>query len=676
MNKTSLQKLNKISIVSALLVGLTVLSGCARSSTAPGTSGRLSANLGEPTGAGFEAKIDIPDVEPAMVVVDNYKRQLLYDENGKKIDKNYTKSNPIISLLSGFETIWTLGDSDWANGAATGKGYPKDFSMTRILDAEVWKANMSYVLKVAGPQRSEADALYAYYDDRRPKHYSVIDGLGPLAPIYKKGANATTTLDHKADGFHVNKVITVKEKDKGTGPGTTDSALGEFVSFMKIIRGPEGTTSPAKYFYSSPRPWRMTDVGRVIKTGTEKIGNKTFGVHKSNVKVIPALLYARETRGRKKDCAYPSGHTNAAYLSAFAYAYAIPERFSEMVTRASELGESRIIAGMHSPLDIIGGRTMATAMAAAYLNDPDYADAKMAAYQNVHDYFEKSIGDETAVIAFAQTWAKQDRYSDDAANKKLYRWRLTYGFKQDPAKSGQEMIVPKGAEVLLETRLPYLSDAQRRVVLFTTGIDSGYPVLDSTHGWGRLDLVSAADGYGSFYGDVYLTMDASKGGFNAADSWDNDISGNGKLHKAGSGVITLTGDNSYQGGTVVEEGGVVGTSSNAFGTGDVFIKGGVLTVKSADSIRVHGNYKQIDGTTEVYLNGKASALTISGNMSITDGELLLRFPESYKPAIGSTLTVAAASKISGKFSSVTADGYNVTAIYANNTINITINSAK
>lgn len=93
------------------------------------------------------------------------------------------------------------------------------------------------------------------------------------------------------------------------------------------------------------------------------------------------------------------------------------------------------------------------------------------------------------------------------------------------------MTVPKGAEVLLETRLPYLDSTQRRWVLATTGIPSGYPVLDDAEGWGRLNLFSAADGYGAFTNNVAVNMDASKGGFNALDRWRNNISGVGKLTK-------------------------------------------------------------------------------------------------------------------------------------------------
>ena len=46
-------------------------------------------------------------------------------------------------------------------------------------------------------------------------------------------------------------------------------------------------------------------------------------------------------------------------------AYVMPERFQELVARGLELGENRILAGMHSPLDVISGRVQAQAVAAA-----------------------------------------------------------------------------------------------------------------------------------------------------------------------------------------------------------------------------------------------------------------------------------------------------------------------
>ncbi|UUZ92876.1 autotransporter-associated beta strand repeat-containing protein [Paenibacillus sp. P25] len=73
--------------------------------------------------------------------------------------------------------------------------------------------------------------------------------------------------------------------------------------------------------------------------------------------------------------------------------------------------------------------------------------------------------------------------------------------------------------------------------------------------------------------DITVTMDASKGGFNALDRWRNDISGTGKLTKKGSGDLILQGNNTYSGGTQIDEGTLEGDSGSAFGSGDVAING-------------------------------------------------------------------------------------------------------
>jgi len=157
--------------------------------------------------------------------------------------------------------------------------------------------------------------------------------------------------------------------------------------------------------------------------------------------------------------------------------------------------------------------------------------------------------------------------------------------------------VPKGAEVLLETRLPYLSADQRRVVLKTTALGSGYPVLDDPGGWGRLNLFAAADGYGQFNGSVTISMDASQGGFNAADTWRNDIGGAGKLTLNGTGALTLAGANTYTGGTQVRGGTLIAGSRQAFGTGDVYVSAGTVAIAAPARASIAGNYTQLKAGT-------------------------------------------------------------------------------
>ena len=651
----------------------------------------------EPAGLGYEKTVAEPSVNYPLPVVDNFTAQIGKDHNGNAVNEYDRAVNPIIDILKGFDDIWSLGDSAWANGGANGGGPKGRFDNAHIVNAQVWKENMAYSLKVTGStegyERSYQDALNAYFDDLRTQNNSVISGLGPLADWYMKGSGASTLIDHKVGDqylnstdekfFNVNQVIPYEEKDDDTF--SSQSQLGKFVDFLKIIRGPEGTTSRAKYFYCSPRPWIMDDEGNVTQIGTKKLGEgekrevgnqemgeRTLPVYASNIKVVPALIYSLENRGRQKDCGFPSGHTNAAYLAAFAFAYAMPERFAEMLTRAAQVGEDRIISGYHSPLDVIGGRVMATAMAAAYIShNPEAAEA---ALDNTRAYFESQIEDHETLAQYAQSHTDNDQFANDADNKAYYRARLTYTFKQDLGKAGQQMIVPKGAEVLLKSRLPYLSDEQRRAVLYTTGIDSGYPVLDASNGWGRLDLVTAADGYGAFVGDVYVDMDASKGHFNALDSWDNDISGKGKLVKSGTGKLMLTGNNSYSGGTVLNGGSLVAASATAFGSNDVYVNDGVIDVQTAEPLSISGNYTQRNGVLSLKLTkGNQSAVNVSKDVNIMAGRLVIDFAGNYEVKKGDTFTVLKADNINGKFDSVElVNGMNATVIYKSNKVLIKI----
>ena len=239
-------------------------------------------------------------------------------------------------------------------------------------------------------------------------------------------------------------------------------------------------------------------------------------------------------------------------------AYSVPEQYSELMLRASELGYDRIVAGMHSCLDVIGGRMTSTAIAASNLYDSANSDVKAAAVESGN----KLTGNDSTV----EEKSDYDAYQKD---KETYLYRMTYNIKEDNADTTKKAVVPKGAEVLLESRYPYLDDSQIRYILYSTAVSSGYSVLDDAEGWGRLNLFEAANGYGAFDTNVTVNMDASKGGFNVADNWKNDISGTGSLTKEGSGMLVLSGNNSYTGNTIVDGGSIRADYASAFGNSSI-----------------------------------------------------------------------------------------------------------
>jgi autotransporter-associated beta strand protein len=229
------------------------------------------------------------------------------------------------------------------------------------------------------------------------------------------------------------------------------------------------------------------------------------------------------------------------------------------------------------------------------------------------------------------------------------------------------MTVPKGAEVLLETRLPYLDARQRRDVLRTTAFPAGNPVPDGPEQWGRLNLFAAADGYGAFDAEVRVEQVAARGGFHTNDSWRNDIGGAGGLVKAGSGTLTLTGANTYRGGTRLEAGMLVAAGPCALGTGDVELTGGVLRV-SDRGLRV-GGYRQSGGTLSL---SPGPMLVVNGIARLETGSTLEIHLDASRHA--REIHVLSARRLYGRFAAIKVDlpGFRVVPRYTPNSLSLRI----
>ncbi|MGN7313300.1 autotransporter-associated beta strand repeat-containing protein [Alkalicoccobacillus gibsonii] len=199
-------------------------------------------------------------------------------------------------------------------------------------------------------------------------------------------------------------------------------------------------------------------------------------------------------------------------------------------------------------------------------------------------------------------------------------------------------------------------------MLYTTEIDSGYPVLDESYGWGRIDLVTASDGYGAFLGNVTVNMDASKGRFHAQDWWRNDITGSGMLTKQGTGTLTLTGNNSYAGGTLLQRGTLEATSETAFGTGDLYVEDGTVLVNGEKPLHVAGNVTMGAGSLEIVMNNDTTSISVDEVLYLDGGDLELDL-SNYDAGQDTKVTLITADKVEGKFDQVMAPGYNVTVTY-------------
>ena len=105
--------------------------------------------------------------------------------------------------------------------------------------------------------------------------------------------------------------------------------------------------------------------------------------------------------------------------------------------------------------------------------------------------------------------------------------------------------------------------------------------------------------------------------------WSNAISGSLPVIKSGAGVLTLTGSNSYYGGTLITSGTLRAGSANAIGSGRVSV-GGVLDLAgqsiSVESLSGSGEITSSGaGTMQVALNPTYTSPIPSFSGKISDG---------------------------------------------------------
>ncbi|GHP13769.1 phospholipid phosphatase [Lentilactobacillus fungorum] len=433
------------------------------------------------------------------------------------------------------------------------------------LNPQILQENIDKSINIS-KNLTSAEQLRSYITDRQDSPYDMIRGLGGYAEPFIEDANAKTLFYN----LPTSELPADTKDDPSSGIVWADekSQLGDMVNLVDTTAlWYYSSSGNAKKYYKYIRPFRQDP----------------------RVQVNPYLKAAFDATPQD-DYDFPSGHTTQAWETGLSMAYAFPERFQQLVTRSSEVGYDRILVGRHSPLAVMGGRILGTAVAASVLNNPQNKEIAKKAYQNAQ-----------SVLLHSKVTKSKDDYKNYQTNLKNFEYRMTYGYKPI-FSSTQRMRVPKGAEVLLQTRFPYLNATQRREVLYTTGFKSGYPMGQDPEGWGRLDLFKAGAGFGSLLGNTTVNMDAKRGGFNASDIWRNRISGSGSLIKKGTGKLTLEGANSYKGGTLIRRGTVTAANQHALGSGSLKLADGTLRL-AAKAVNVNGNYTQ----------GKDGVLQLDGN---------------------------------------------------------------
>ncbi|EBW7250932.1 hypothetical protein DQD39_25060, partial [Salmonella enterica subsp. enterica serovar Havana] len=99
---------------------------------------------------------------------------------------------------------------------------------------------------------------------------------------------------------------------------------------------------------------------------------------------------------------------------------------------------------------------------------------------------------------------------------------------------------------------------------------------------------------------------------NTGGDFINNIGGTGRVEKSGDDTLTLSGSNTYTGGTLISDGTLVASNVEALGTGDV-------TNNATLELNTGGTFDNAIGGSGNVVKSGADTLTLSGSNSYTGG---------------------------------------------------------
>jgi subtilase-type serine protease len=431
---------------------------------------------------------------------------------------------------------------------------------------------------------------------------------------------------------------------------------------------PGGTFNVYDKAYNPPAATRnLTGNSRPIQVSPNSITRFSapnyFGVVQSNSDIAGGVNGNVGT-GLFANAAAPSGHTTFGYTTSILFGMLVPERYAQFMARAGEYGNSRIVLGVHYPLDVILGRALGTYDVVQMLNNnytnttvngvfgigdvtttSNFQTVFVAAQNDVRNLLQSGCG---SSIATCSATSAPDRFSNMAQNQADYIARLTYGLPTLSFAQAPREQAPAGgldASILLAT-LYGGSTAEARAIAPSGGIlgsldtntinqiivntetnaIQGFFGTDLSY-WTRLDLLSASIYFQNVTGT--LTMAST-------DRLTTNVTvGN-------TGIFGGTG--SVIGNVAVNAGGTL--APGALQTTSSIVRNGALTIQ--------GNLAFNPGSTYAVqlAPGSTTVTNVSGTTTIAGAQAAaLLAPGIY--SVGSRIAVLTSSGgVSGTFGSL------------------------
>jgi subtilase-type serine protease len=251
-----------------------------------------------------------------------------------------------------------------------------------------------------------------------------------LSAIYANGVNAYANGDHSVLPNTVNLLSTAYNSftssdlgaaknyfANGTTNGTT-TAVAPTGFTLPTFNGLPNTTNNV---YDTAYGVKNTDPGQNIFGSSRPIQVRPPDGSAPHINLFDPTAIA----GLTTNPSFPSGHTTYAYTDPILLGMMTPALYQSMLSRGSEFANSRIVLGVHYPLDIIASRSLASYDLSQAFTNPDYINnatttgtainlpsAFTAAAPELNSYLAADCGASVATCAASQV----NPYAPSAAN--------------------------------------------------------------------------------------------------------------------------------------------------------------------------------------------------------------------------------------------------------------------
>ncbi|AYO84927.1 autotransporter domain-containing protein [Methylobacterium brachiatum] len=508
----------------------------------------------------------------------------------------------------------------------------------------------------------------------------LVGGLGTqLGPIYQRGVaqgaagalGSVVNLLVNANTFTGNNLGVAKNYFANGAANNPSVTPANYVAVPAVA--PAGYTLPT---YNGLPNTTNSVYDLAYGVNNTQPGQDVYGSSRP-VQVAPKRFNAFDPtalNGIATNPSFPSGHTTYAFTSGYLLAMLVPQQYQSLLLRASEYGESRIVLGVHYPLDVIGSRALSAYDLAQAFTNPAYINNAavtgvalnlpnqfVQAQGQIQAYLAAQCGNTVAACAAGAPNITGNPYIPSAANQAAYQARLTYGlptlsFAQAPREAAPAggpdasiLLAPLygGSTAAARTLAPQgglygqlSTDTINQVVVNTeTNALAAFYGSPLSY-WSRIDLYAAAGYFGNVTGT--LRMDATD-----RLGIDVGIGNGGALYANGTIAGTVS----------VNAGGLLGGSGSVGGV-NALSGGAVAPGNSIGTLTVAGAVAFAPGSTyrvEANAAGQADRIAAGGAATLAGGTVQVQAASgTYNPRTTYAILTAAGG-VSGRFDGVSAN---------------------